>query len=461
MKTILISLTLTAVFVSGFLFYFSSSHGAWLREKFTGQHQLVPVRGESGDIEYWTCTMHPSVRMQEPGKCPICGMDLVPVKKKGPAVASAESRPTAESGAASEAGADAGLEAAADNSVFTVDPRRQQLINIQTTTVQPESLRRVIRTVANLSLDETQIRRVNPKIKGWIEKVFVNFTLQQVQKGDPLFSVYSPELVATQQEYLLAVRTAADLGQSSFDFVSKGARSLLEATRRRLELFDVTGEQIRQLEQTGEVKKSLVVYSPVSGHVLEKNAFENMYVTPETHVYTIADHTRIWAQAEVYENEIPYVRVGQTVTMTVPTFPGETFRGKISYIYPHLNKKTRTMEARLEFPNPDLKLKPEMYANVEIQAPVGERLAIPESAVLRTGTRDLVFVDLGGGSMQLRRVELGARAGGHYEILKGLQRGEKVVSAANFLIDAESKVQGVEASWETPRPRKTPSVGGR
>ena len=243
-------------------------------------------------------------------------------------------------------------ETLADHSVFTVDPRRQQLINVQTTSVKRRRLQKVIRTVANLEMDETQIKHVHPKFKGWIDQVFVDFTLQHVEKGDPLFSIYSPELVATQDEYLLAVKTAEDLGASSFDFVSNGARSLLGATRRRLQLFDVTDEQIHQLEKSGKTQESLTVYSPVSGHVMEKNAFENMYVTPETTIYSIADHTRIWAKAEIYENEISQVYQGQAVMMTLSAFPGEVFAGRISYVYPHLNKQTRTMQVRLEFPNP-------------------------------------------------------------------------------------------------------------
>jgi len=228
---------------------------------------------------------------------------------------------------------------------------------------------------------------------------------------------------------------------------------LLEATRRRLELFDITDEQIEQLEKSGQVEKNLIVYSPANGHVMEKNAFPNMYVTPETKIYTIADHTNIWAYVEIYENEISHVREGQLVTMSTAAYPGEAFRGNITYVYPHLSEKTRTMRVRLEFPNPDLKLKPGMYSNIEVQVPLGASLAVPESAVLRTGKRDLVFVDLGSGQMQLRQVEIGTTASGYYEILKGLKPGERVVSAANFLIDAESKVQGVEASWETPKPR--------
>ena len=440
-KKLSISLILASALFSGALVYFwKQAPASWLQETFTGEHQLVAVTGEDGEIEYWTCTMHPSVRMKEPGTCPICAMDLVPVMKRSPAISDNVSTNSAQ-------------QIAGDESTFTVDPRRQQLINVQTTPVEVRSLKKVIRTVATLELDETGIEYVHPKIKGWIDKVFVDFTLQYVNQGDPLFSIYSPELVSTQEEYLLALKTAENLADSPFEHVSKGARSLFEATRRKLELLDVTAEQIEQLEKSGQVQEHLIVYSPVTGHVMEKNAFPNMYVTPETRIYTIADHTQIWAYVQIYENEISYVHPGQRVVMSTVAYPGEAFRGNITFVYPHLNAETRTLRVRLEFSNPELRLKPGMYTNIEIQVPLGATLAVPESAVLRTGKRDLVFVDLGSGQMQLRQVEIGATASGYYEILKGLTPGERVVSAANFLIDAESKVQGVEASWETPKPR--------
>lgn len=439
-KKLSISLILaSAVFAGGLVYFWNQSPASWLRETLTGEHQIVAVRDEGGNIEYWTCTMHPSVRMTEPGTCPICAMDLVPVMRS--------------SAVSSDDFSDSGDLIAADPSTFLVDPRRQQLINVQTAVVEARPLEKVIRTVATLELDETRIEQVHPRIEGWIDQVFVDFTLQQVNQGDPLFSIYSPQLVSTQEEYLLASRTAENLAGSPFEHVSSGARSLFEATRRRLELLDITPEQIAQLEKTGQVQKTMMVYSPSTGYVLEKDAFPNMYVTPETKVYTIADHTWIWAFVEIYENEISHVREGQRVVMSTVAYPGEVFGGEITYIYPRLDEKTRTMRVRLEFPNPDLKLKPGMYSTIEVQVPLGVRLAVLESAVLRTGTRDLVFVDLGSGQMQLRQVEVGTKAGGYYEILKGLQAGEEVVSAANFLIDAESRVQGVEASWETPRPR--------
>ena len=440
-RTLSVSLILVSiVLASALILFWSQAPASWLQEIFSGEHQLVAVRGEDGDIEYWTCTMHPSVRMRDPGTCPICAMDLVPVMKRAPA--------TLDNGTTNS-----GQPITGDQSTFTVDPRRQQLINVQTTEVEVRSLEKIIRTVATLEVDETRIAYVHPKISGWIQDVFVDFTLQHVNLGDPLFSIYSPQLVSTQEEYLLALKTAENLADSPFEHVASGARSLFEATRRRLELFDITDEQIEQLEKSGQVQKHLIIYSPASGYVVEKAAFPNMHVTPTTKIYTLADYTNIWAYVEIYENEISYVREGQLVAMSTTAYPGVVFRGNITYVYPHLNEKTRTMRVRVEFPNPDLKLKPGMYSNIEIQVPLGATLVVPESAVLRTGKRDLVFVDLGSGTMQLRQVQVGAQAGGYYEILKGLQTGERVVSAANFLIDAESKVQGVEASWETPKPR--------
>jgi hypothetical protein len=243
-RTLSVSLILVSiVLASALILFWSQPPASWLQEIFSGEHQLVAVRGEDGDIEYWTCTMHPSVRMKDPGTCPICAMDLVPVMKRAPA--------TLDSGATNS-----GQQITSDESTFTVDPRRQQLINVQTTEVEIHSLEKVIRTVATLEVDETRIAYVHPKISGWIQRVFVDFTLQHVNEGDPLFSIYSPQLVSTQEEYLLALKTAENLADSPFENVSSGARSLFEATRRRLELFDITDEQIEQLKKSGQIGRA-------------------------------------------------------------------------------------------------------------------------------------------------------------------------------------------------------------
>ncbi len=380
-------------------------------------------------IDYWTCTMHPSVKMQQPGTCPICSMDLEHVQRGGPAIGD-------EPGEAAESG----------SSMFRVDPIRQQLIGVRLEPVVTRSLDRSITTVGTVELDETRITHVHTKYRGWISQVFVNYTWQHVKKGDPLFSLYSPELVATQEEFLLAQRAQRTLGDHPLEEVAMGAHSLLGAARRRLQLWDITEEQLERLAETGEVQKDLIVYSKVKGHVAHRNAFENMLVEPGTKLYTIADHSHVWVHVEVYENDISLVRLGQHALMTVAGYSRQ-FSGKVTYIWPHLSEATRTLKVRLEFPNPSAKLKPGMYAQVKLHVSRHEALAVPTSAVLRTGERDIVFVNHGEGRMEARRIEVGGHFGDFYEVSKGLKLGEEVVAAANFLIDAESQVQGVIASW--------------
>jgi Cu(I)/Ag(I) efflux system membrane fusion protein len=361
-------------------------------------------------------------------------MDLVPVREQ----------PAETEATATESEAEAGPSPA----LFTVSPERQQPLGVQFTEVDYQDMEKIIRTVGLIELDERKIAHVHTKISGWIEKVFIDFTWQQVKRGDPLFTIYSPELVATQEEYLLALKAQETLKNSPFPNDSEGAVSLLDAARRRLLLWDITEDQIAELERTKKVQRTLTIHSPIAGHVIHKNAFPNMRVEPETRVYTVADHSYVWVHADIYENEMALVKLGQHATMVVPSFPDEVFRGKVTYIWPHVQGSTRTAKVRLEFPNPDLKLKPEMYANVEMHIPLGRRLVVPESAVLRTGKRNLVFVDRGEGRMEVRDIALGVKASDRYEVLRGLKPGEQVVTAANFLIDAESQVQGVIPTWE-------------
>lgn len=459
---IILALAAFAVYKYGYMIpglreipFFSDGH----------EHELRPVLTEEGEIDYWTCAMHPSVRMKEPGSCPICGMDLVPVTKnqdagKEPPVSQVQMEEP--SGAGDDETSDmAGMDHSKhgmgvpqapekqgdEKSVFTVSPERQQMIGVRTEPVERRPMEKSIRTVGRVTLDETKTEQIHTKFSGWIDKLYVDYTLEHVRKGDPLFSVYSPELVSTQEEYLLALRSKEILSDSEFSDISGGANSLLAATEKRLRLWDISGSQIRELAETGKVKDSLVIYSPVSGVVTEKNVFENMYVEPGTNLYTIADHSDVWVEVDIYENEIPLVKEGDQAVMTLRSLPGEEFRGVVTFIPPHLDMKTRTVKARLEFPNPDMKLLPEMYADVEINIPLGEQLAVPVSAVISTGKDNLVFVDKGGGKMEIRKVALGRKAGGYYEVLKGLKEGERVVSRANFLIDSESKIQAAVATW--------------
>jgi Cu(I)/Ag(I) efflux system membrane fusion protein len=275
-----------------------------------------------------------------------------------------------------------------------------------------------------------------------------------VRKGQPLFTIYSPELVSTQEEYLQALRALhnAPVATAGTDHrqqlagttaVYLNPQEVLQTARQRLLLWDITEEQIAELEQRGKPETYLTIYSPINGHVIEKMALKGMRVESGMELYKIADLSTVWVYADVYEYELPHVKLGQKAEITLSYLPGEKFGGKITYIFPYLNMNTRTARVRIELPNRDGKLKPEMYANVEIHVDLGNKLAIPENAVLNTGTRQIVFVDKGNGLFEARFVKLGARAEGLYEIKEGLAEGERVVSYANFLIDAESKVQGV------------------
>jgi Cu(I)/Ag(I) efflux system membrane fusion protein len=344
------------------------------------------------------------------------------------------------------------MEAGDDRAVFTVDPGRQQLIGVRTSPVGYETIDRTLRTIGTVALDETRMSEVHPRVTGWIEETFVNFQYQHVERGDPLFTLYSPELVATQEEYLLALRGLETLGTSSFPSARFGAEDLVRAARRRLELWDITPEQIAGLEETREPVRAMTIHSPATGHVMVRNAFAGQRVGPETMLYQIADHSIVWVRGAVYENEMAWVETGQTAVMRVPALPGREFTGRLTFIDPHVDARTRTLSVRLEFPNSDLALKPGMYADLEIGAPSGERgrrlLMVPESAVLPTGVRNIVFVDQGEGRMEIRNVELGSRVGDRYEVLAGLQEGERVVTSGNFLIDAESRLQAAEPVWQ-------------
>lgn len=418
------------------------------------EHSYKPVLDEKGEIEYWTCTMHPSVRLKDPGKCPICGMELVAVKAKGSSEKMGEEMQDMKGMKGMDhmhgmSGMGSGSKSmdSESKSTFNVSTEKQQRIGVQTEQVMVRPMTRKIRTVGMVELDETKIEHIHTKFNGWIDKVFVDYTFQHVKKGDPLFSIYSPDIVSTQEEYLLALKSKNILGESEFPEIAQGAKSLAESTKRRLKLWDISEDQIRELERKGKVKKSIIFHSPITGHVTLKNAFENMYVEPNTRIYTIADHTTAWINADIYENDISLVKKGQEATITVESLPDEIFRGKVTFTWPHLMEKTRTIKARLVFDNPDLKLLPGMYADVELLIPLGEMLTVPQSAVLRTGKQDIVFVDKGGGDMEMRKVELGYESGESYEVRRGLTEGEKVVSRANFLIDAESNIQAAEATW--------------
>ena len=361
--------------------------------------------------------MHPWYRSDKPGFAPDCGMKLVPVY--------ASDLPT---GALPPGG-------------VQISPVRQQLLGVLSAPAAYRTLDRVIRTTGEVNIDETRIASVSTRVSGWVQKVFVDSTFQHVNNGEPLFTVYSPDLLAAEQEFLLALRARKTLGQSSLVEVNADGASLLEAARMKLSLLDVTPDQIRDLETTGKPAREITIYSPAAGHVLERKVFPNQYVTPETELYKIVDHTSMWIYAEVYEVDIPYVSEGQEAVVTAEAFPGQKLSGRVNFVEPHMMEETRTERVRMEFPNPDLKLKPGMFVNVELHRSLGRQLTVPIDAVLDSGTHQRVFIDRGKGVFEPRTVTVGARSGDYAVILSGLRAGEHVVTRANFLIDSESNLR--------------------
>jgi Cu(I)/Ag(I) efflux system membrane fusion protein len=322
-----------------------------------------------------------------------------------------------------------------------VSPEKQQLVGIRTAVAEVRPLVKKIRTVGIVAYDETRVAQVFSKVDGWIEKLFVNYTGKLVEKGQPLFTFYSPELVSSQEEYLLALRAKETLGSSSLKEISMGSASLLEAARRRLSLWDISEEQIAELQKNGQPQRTLTFFSPISGFVIKKDAVQGMKVMPDKELYTITDLSTVWVNADIYEFELANVRLGQKATIALSYFPSQTFAGRVSWISPILDEKTRTTKVRLEFANRDFKLKPEMYANVEIEVDGGKKLAIPDEAVLDSGIRKIVFIDKGEGRYAPAEVKLGGKFDGYYEILSGLSRGERIIASASFLLDSESRLK--------------------
>ncbi len=322
-----------------------------------------------------------------------------------------------------------------------ISPEKQQLIGVKFGTVEMIPLEKVIRTVGRVDYDEKRIVTVSPKIGGWIEDLYVDFTGRFVKQGEPLLTIYSPELVSTQEEYLIALRAKRDLSKSPFPEVAGSGDSLAESAKRRLKLWDINDDQIKALEESGQAKKTLTLYSPFSGFVLEKAAYKGMNVMPGVALFKLADLSVVWLYADIYEYELPFVRLGQQASVQLSYVPGEIFTGKAVYIYPSLNPETRTAKVRFEIPNSHERLKPEMYANVEIKVHLGQKLTVPEGAIIDTGLRQLAVIDKGNGYFEPREVKVGSKVDNYYEVIKGLKAGERVVTSANFLIDSESKLK--------------------
>jgi len=333
-----------------------------------------------------------------------------------------------------------------------ISPQRLQSIGVKTGRVESKAVEDAIRVTGNVAVDETRLSTVQLRYSGYIQKVFADATYQYLRKGQPLFTIYSPDLVATEREYLVAKQNQQRVAGSTVPGVAEGASSLLEAAKERLEQWGVSQKEITRLESTGDVQQELEVDSPVFGYITERNALPNLTVQPETRLYSVADLSTVWVLAEVFQIDLGRIKIGDRATLTVDSYPGRIFEGRVNFIYPQVDMMTRTARARLVFSNPELKLTPGMFVNVMLKVPMGKQLVIPASGVLQSGTRQIVFVSRGDGYIEPREVQLGARAGDDFIVLKGVKEGEEIVTSANFLIDSESQLQAALGSFVPPPP---------
>ncbi|MCL5022411.1 MAG: efflux RND transporter periplasmic adaptor subunit [Nitrospirae bacterium] len=347
-------------------------------------------------------------------------------------------------------------ESAEEAPTVEIPLEKQQLIGVKTVEVAVRPLHKIVRTVGRIEYDEKRLATVNTKFEGWIEKLYVDYTGLYVKEGAPLAEFYSPELYATQQEFINVLRWAKKsntppgkggnekgVSPSVSDMLSNDADRIVEAARQRLKLWDISDEEIKRVEETGKPIRTLTIYSPVNGYVVQKMVFKGTRVMPGEKLFDVADLSTIWIIADIYEYELPLIKTGETAKISLSYFPGREFTSRIDYVYPTLSGETRTAKVRFSIPNPGGQLKPQMFTDVELKINMGRRLAIPEDAVIDTGMRQIVYVDKGEGYFEPREVTLGLRAEGLVEVLKGLKEKEKIASAANFLIDSEAKLKGV------------------
>jgi Cu(I)/Ag(I) efflux system membrane fusion protein len=435
----------------------------WVDQVVSHVHHPAGETANQSAKQLWTCGMHPQVIQDHPGNCPICGMKLVPVKNSSTSqpAAAAENKGRkikywrapmdpnyiSDKPGKSPMGMDLvpvyEEEAPADTGI-RVDPNFIQNFGVRTAKVEKGSIPADIRTVGILDYDQKRIVSVNTKFEGWIEKAKVNYIGEQVRKGDVLFEIYSPQLVTTQQEYLANLDYVNKLSANGDPDAVKRARLLLDATHERLHYWDISDDQIAELRRSGKITRTLKVLSPVSGMVVEKmgDSLEGMKVVPGMNVYKIANLTTLWADIQVFEYQVQHLAIGQTASITLDAFPGRRWTGKIIYLDPKVDPKTRTLTASVEIANPDLKLRPEMYADVEIHTPsIAGVVKVPEEAILHTGERNIVIVRKDSGLFDPREVALGSSGGGYQEVRSGLKAGETVVTSAQFLIDSESNLK--------------------
>src|SRR3981189_527218 len=333
-----------------------------------------------------------------------------------------------------------------------ISPQRLQSIGVRSGEVKRKLVEDEIRTTGSVAVDERRLAYVQVRFQGYIQRVFADATYQYVHTGQPLFSIYSPDLVATEREYLVAKQNQQQVAQSTVPGVASSAASLLDAAAERLKQWGVPQKEITRLESTGQVQQELEVDSPVSGYITERNALPSVAVQPEMRLYTIADLSTVWVQAQVFQNDLERIKIGAPATLTVNTYPGRTFTGRVDFIYPQVDMDTRTTKVRVVFSNPGLQLKPGMFVNVSLKVPMGSQLVIPATGVLQSGSREIAFVERSDGYIEPREVQLGSRVGDEFIVLKGLKADEQIVTSANFLIDSESQLQAALGSFVPPPP---------
>jgi len=419
----------------------------------------------------YTCGMHPFIISDKPGKCPICGMTLTKIEDAGATTVAGGGAAKGERKllfyrhpmkpgvtspvpAKDEMGMDyvpvyedetkgggADIDLPEGYATVQVGMERVRMAGIRSAPAVRETISHPVRAVGIVVPDETRVRRVQAKIEGWIEKLHTNFTGQLVRKGQPLLEIYSPDLVASQREYLLSKAGVDRMKESPYQDAREMSSGLAQAARTRLKLFDVPEGFIEELERTGKVTRTVTLNAPVSGYVTGKEIFEGTRVMPGMDLLTVTDLSRVWIEADLYEYEAQSVRVGQAALLDTVADPGTKLKGRVAFIYPTFSPETRTLKVRFEFPNPGLRLKPQMYANVLLDLHSVTGVVVPDSALIETGIRVIAFVDAGNGSFEPREVKVGVRGNGKAQILSGVRAGENVAVGANFLLDSESKLR--------------------